>query len=374
MLYDVVGAVMLSDRRIVVANRGTSELLFFDPAGSFLFSTGSRGDGPGAFRRLAAIGVGSGDTIFTYDDWAGRISIFDAAGTLVRTSPLDIASALPQAFALGPGLQAAGWTASGVLIAFRRESGSLLSGQDTSVESEDRVPRSTTNGESIRFSQPAVELVFFDRDGRLVSRTGKLPGSESLSVSRVEDRRTGEGSGSVSVTSSRLQVPFLKTFQVTAAWGAVAFGNTDAYKIRVSDPNGDVIHTVIGARPIRRVTTDDRNAWIRRQLSAISDPILRERRKRLYEGIDFPATMPAFASLVLQEGGVLWVEDFDSGPPQSRHTRWSVYDPLGKHLGKVSLPTRFRPMSIGSGYVLGVWKDPLDVEYVRLYDLELPDG
>jgi hypothetical protein len=41
-------------------------------------------------------------------------------------------------------------------------------------------------------------------------------------------------------------------------------------------------------------------------------------------------------------------------------------------LGNVPMPDRFEPMQVGDNYVLGVWKDDLDVQHVRMYRLEKP--
>ena len=38
-------------------------------------------------------------------------------------------------------------------------------------------------------------------------------------------------------------------------------------------------------------------------------------------------------------------------------------------LGPILLPARFWMREIGDEYVAGVWKDELDVEYVRIYHL-----
>ena len=49
---------------------------------------------------------------------------------------------------------------------------------------------------------------------------------------------------------------------------------------------------------------------------------------------------------------------------------WSVFDPEGRLLGTVVTPEDFAPKHIGDDFVLGVWKDEVDVERVRLYPLE----
>lgn len=64
---ELVGAVRLSDGRIVVADRGASELRFFGPDGGFQARVGRQGEGPGEFRRLEYVGVFQGDSLVTFD-------------------------------------------------------------------------------------------------------------------------------------------------------------------------------------------------------------------------------------------------------------------------------------------------------------------
>ena len=49
-----------------------------------------------------------------------------------------------------------------------------------------------------------------------------------------------------------------------------------------------------------------------------------------------------------------------------------VFDPGGRWLGVVELPTRLVPTEIGDGYVLGVWIDAFGVQTVRRYPLIKP--
>jgi hypothetical protein len=64
------------------------------------------------------------------------------------------------------------------------------------------------------------------------------------------------------------------------------------------------------------------------------------------------------------------VSDFRLTPDEPG--RWTVFDPEGRMLGTVATPARFRVFSIGTDYVLGVWRDDMDVEHVRLFTLEKP--
>lgn len=50
--------------------------------------------------------------------------------------------------------------------------------------------------------------------------------------------------------------------------------------------------------------------------------------------------------------------------------RWTVYDLQGTPVGRLSTPARFEVHDQGEDWILGVWRDSLDVEYVRLYGLD----
>ncbi|NIM51473.1 MAG: hypothetical protein GTN78_04365 [Gemmatimonadales bacterium] len=94
-LFRVVGALRLSDGRLVVANSGTNELRFYDSSGRYLRSSGRKGGGPGEFEGLSWLGASGADSLLAYD-WPGRqISVFDAAGEYARASVLPALSHAP---------------------------------------------------------------------------------------------------------------------------------------------------------------------------------------------------------------------------------------------------------------------------------------
>ncbi len=90
-------------------------------------------------------------------------------------------------------------------------------------------------------------------------------------------------------------------------------------------------------------------------------------------------TIPAFGNATSMTGGphvvvddvanlwVLEIDPFGDSPP-----RWSIFNPEGFLFGTLVFPRSFRPTDIGDDYVLGVWRDELDVEYVQLYTLIKP--
>ena len=48
---------------------------------------------------------------------------------------------------------------------------------------------------------------------------------------------------------------------------------------------------------------------------------------------------------------------------------FEVFDAEGVWLGAVQMPPRFTPTQISSEYAIGKWKDPDDVQHVRVYRL-----
>ena len=368
VFHEVVGASFLDDGRIVVGNSGTSELLFFAADGEFQEAVGRRGDGPGEFLRIGAIGVGSNDTLFVFDRWNGRISVFDSYGTLARTAPVDAESEIPQTMGqtAGPSvfLSPVGWTTDGVFVASRTVS------QRVALESTGMsLPEESPTTESIHQRRPEAELLFFDDRGTGLGAVSGLMGPERVSFVQRQSN-----SSSLTVGSTRVDVPFLRTLEAAVGWGVVAFGNTDSYEIRLAYPDGQNIATIRRSLGAVEVTDADRDRWIEGELGKIDDVGVRRSRRSLLETVVLPATLPAFGALAVQEGGRVWVEEFRMPADALGPSTWRVYDLDGRDLGEAVLPAGFRPHSITGDEIIGVWTDDLGIEYLRVYALDAPVG
>ena len=92
-----------------------------------------------------------------------------------------------------------------------------------------------------------------------------------------------------------------------------------------------------------------------------------EYRLRLYRQNLQARIMPVFSRLMVDESGWLWAElyRFDVRAP----VRWLVFGPSGEGLGSVDMPPDLEVWQIGHDFVLGVWRDELEVEYVRRHAL-----
>lgn len=89
------------------------------------------------------------------------------------------------------------------------------------------------------------------------------------------------------------------------------------------------------------------------------------------ERLPEPAGGGAYARVTRQ--GDVWVTSRKTAPAGAP-MRWSVYDLTARPVARVTSPARFTVHDIGRDWVLGVWRDSLDVERVRLHRVEAADG
>jgi hypothetical protein len=82
----VVGMDVAADGRLFVGELQDVQIRVYSPDGRLLHRIGRRGGGPGEFQGMPRFGV-SGDTLWTYDQSAGRITLFDTRGVVLSTGP-----------------------------------------------------------------------------------------------------------------------------------------------------------------------------------------------------------------------------------------------------------------------------------------------
>jgi hypothetical protein len=93
--------------------------------------------------------------------------------------------------------------------------------------------------------------------------------------------------------------------------------------------------------------------------------------EEMLERVSIPEARPYFTRLVLDVLGNLWVEQrpVDWALPQT--IEYLVFDPGGQLLGTVQLPP-IDVLEIGADYVLGIYRDAMDVEYLRIHEVVKP--
>lgn len=333
-LYQVSAAVRLNDGRIVVANGGGADVRFYGPDGTHIRTIGRRGNGPGEFQRPGDIFVLPGDTLAITDPFVRRISLFDMQGEYVRdmaTSPVTGGTSF---FAPNDRF------ADGTLVGTQSFSPDLSSKE---VQRPEMVVVAMTPGGT--------------RDTLLT-----VPGSEMWINVQGDASRGTDGIRSISVG----RPPFRKSTSLAYGDDVIYVGTQDAPEVRIYDRDGSLRRIVRTGREMRPVTEGDLKAWIEFETADLEPAQQQARRESILNGIP-GEVVPPYGSVEVDREGNLWISDFDARvEPRGR---WTVYDGEGRAIARIQLPAGFRVQEIGADYVLGIERDELDVEHVRLYRL-----
>lgn len=336
-LYDVRDAVRLSDGRIVVSNAGTDQLRFYNAEGQHVRSVGGDGDGPGEFRELANLAVLPGDTLYAWDFSAERLSIFGPRGDFIESVNL---SGIREVL----GVQMVG--------AFDRGAILLDGGFNIGAALE-------TTG--TRIVRDTVGFLRVDRTGTVLDTLGSFPGNEQVSVVQGTDSRF------VRMRS----LPFGREALLRVRDSRAYVGVTGRWEIGVYTPDGQLERLIRLDRSRVPVTSDDIADYKESALAGIEDQNERRQRQSMLEAITFPDRFPAFSDFHVDSDGDVWVESY-ARPDHDGPTSSLVFDPEGRLLGSVQIPSSLRIDQIGSDYLLGVTENDLGIKQVRLYEIIKP--
>ena len=91
--------------------------------------------------------------------------------------------------------------------------------------------------------------------------------------------------------------------------------------------------------------------------------------QQLFENAPAAETRPAFADILVDPSGAVWLELYRGESEQNQPEEWLVLDADGTWLGAVEIPDRFNVVDITMDAVLGVWEDELDIEHPQVLRL-----
>lgn len=328
-LYRVYSAVRLSDGRVVIGDDGSSELRFFDGEGRYLLSVGREGEGPGEFRFLLRVWSGENDSIFVWDGLLNRLSVFSQSGAFVRSVRFSVESGRGRPNVVG-----------------RFDDGSMLTVGSSGILSPD-VPGIVLSG--------AVSLSRYHANGTFADAIAELPG----------------GNRWVFAAGGRTTFPYVP-FAAQPSWvvgrNRAYLGAGRAFEIDVRDGTGKLTRIVRVAGQERRVTDAARTQFRESLLASVPNANERRRQERFLSEVPFPEMLPAYRSLLVDSEGFLWVEEYRL--PNASHTTWHIFNPTGEWLGSLHPPNGLRVLQVGRDYVLGWYRDELDVQHVAVYALD----
>lgn len=302
------------DRRgnLWVADGQSDEVRLFHSDGSFWKSVGGRGEGPGEFMSVRLLGSFRGDSVAVWDDAQGRLTVLDSAGEIARAVTAHGGDAYPpnafHVFADGTVLT----RIRPVVKAGALEPGTIL--PDTAIFA--RVDYSAAHTEA-EGGAPAPKWLW-----------------------------TGH---------STVPIPFTVNPGFDVSGDEVQTTSGTAFRLRVFR-DGHLVESYGLDRDPAPVTARDRQDYsdmfgagasprAKEYLSALRDPHV-------------PKLLPAYRSLVVADDGNVWAERY-------RYGTFDVYGANRAFLGTVQVPVQLTQV-VGSKLV-GVWRDAMNVEYVRIY-------
>ena len=333
MLHWAGSLAKLSDGRIMVGNHGSSEVRMFDASGGHLVSWGGEGEGPGEFMTLTRAAPWPGDSIVAWYSSGLSISVFDSDGNYGRSFVLQ----------------------SGEAEVWRRPRPIAVRADATILAIRDPEDADTA----------VVEI--WDADGALSASLGTHPHREVIVTTNERGSR-------------ELSLPAYGRELVTGQWGdLVVASHTTRYEIRAFRGDGTLARIVRREHVLRTPTQEDREPYIEEQLAmyaTIPDfpPEMVEQARKSFESTPLAEAFPAFSRVLSDAAGNLWVREYDFPREERPAPLWTVFDPEGRVLGFIETPKGLRIGQIGEDYILGHYRDELDIEYVQVWPLERSEG
>jgi hypothetical protein len=331
-LTQVVGAVRLSDGRIVVGDRVTKEARYFDASGGHLTTVGGGGEGPGEMRNLYAVDRIVGDTLVLGGWPIGSRYWFDTEGAHIKSE------------VLGP------WFPG--LLGRTLPDGSLLLDTYPQGSHGNTLETWAAQGEEDIF-RPTGVIELVSRDGSQMDTLGPMYAEEWLKIGQLRQNF---------VMHAR---PFQWRTQVAWSRDVVFVGEMNRGEIRSYDRDGILLRVLRWVPPAVLVTPDEQRAFREGILTGLGRPERRPDFQRWLSQVQFPESKPAFEEIIATSEGTLWVKD--PSPLGSETERWTVYGVDGVTAATLDLPVGLRVVYVSQDHVLAVWVDELDLEYVHSY-------
>jgi hypothetical protein len=321
----IVTPFLLSNGLLAVPDAGAMTIRVFQADGDHVITLGGEGEGPGEFRMLTAAWA-RGDTIEAYDPRVARITRFAPDGSVETVS---VSGGRPVADAAIPAPLADGWAVYGV-----------------------RVP---------------------------------APGRrDSLTVSHVS--RSGEVQGELGWTEGFLRfaaldlggpVPLSPKPLFAAAGGRVYIGDAMLPRVRVIEPGGAPLPD-IAWQPGPQPSVDETLRTVI-DTAVARAPGDRFAGRAYLEAAPVPQQLPVYWGMIADSEGFLWIRPYEPlehaaalgglrNPGEGG--RWIVFAPDGSQVTEIDVPADLQPVSITRDAVVGIHRDDLDVESVRVYALE----
>jgi len=336
MLARVTGAGRLSDGSVALMNAATSQVRLFGPEGTHRWTAGGPGQGPGEFQGPGQLMVGAGDTILVWEQNSYRVTRFAPDGTVA-------------------GVESPGRPSLGMAFPFIPESMRLL--PDGGLLARLWNPPTGPPVTAFRPARMAVR-VSAERDAAdtlLTHYSAEAQVVRPIPGSQLQFDLLGP--------HEEMLTPFV-SFGRSPAAVCVGHGQPD---ILCVDAEGARSRIRWAAQPVA-LTDGDLQAWRDNLMALLTRGLSEADAERHLSRLAIPATRPAYARLLLDVQGNLWAQRPGTWLATDEPVTFSVFGPDGRWLGDVAAPA-LQALEIGEDYLVGLHRDPLGVESVRVHRL-----
>lgn len=336
-----------------------NQIRVYDQSGQLLRRIGRKGGGPGEFDSPPMFGV-KGDTLWAFENFTGRITLFDRAGTVVATGRT-------------PGLRIPLHSAYGYVLPARMRPDGLFTGWLNRVAGS---ARDTATGVQQGDSIP-VPRVLFDAAGAVVDTIGMMSSPPPRMVpppgygaNRFE--RITVGSGSYLVPDPPTELPMWHALDDGHIVVDVHYATTqaaDSFAVTRINLAGDTVyHTTLGYRPERYTPEQLDSAASRGSRSMMpmggpAPPVDDAVVNALRAALKFPEFQLPVRYSWLADDESVWLRRLDAGEV----ARWILLEPDGRIRGELHLSPNAVPLWHRGDEVWASVPDEMDVPWLVRY-------
>jgi hypothetical protein len=148
----------------------------------------------------------------------------------------------------------------------------------------------------------------------------------------------------------------------------ICMGDGNGPEILCIDPDGNRVRLRWKSAP-GPVTDGEVREWREANLRLFGEKLREEDIVRMLAQVPVPRVRPDYTEITLDTEWNLWVRSGPTAGLEETAVDHLVFDPNGALLGTVALPS-IQVLEIGADYVMGVHRDEMEVESMRIYEIE----
>ena len=336
LFSEVAGALRQDNGTIVVADRRSRQLRFFDSTGTFVKAIGGPGQGPGELGEGVdfhpVLYGGAGDSLLVRDSFT-RLNLFDAVGEFVRR--IRIAATDSIADAVGDRAR----------LSLIFDDGSFLVHDQTDVCAAIRGP-----------AGPCEITMIFRRireNGSVVAVFGKFP------VARMY------------IAKSRGMERSITEHEAPPFWGVhgtrLYYGDSRSFEYRVFGGDGRlerIVRVAMTPTPGKQLRPP---SWVTARMQPLKSPggpspaLVDQFEEEAWRAVPRPSRLRAYDGLVVDRLGNAWLKEYSvADDSASSGDRWWVFDSLGTLRHSVRLPAAIG--QVLRTKAMDLWPQPIFID------------